>query len=116
MKKGLLLAGAIVSEVTASLALQAAQDHPAWYVVVGVGYVAAFSLLGLVLRQGMALGVAYGIWGASGVALTAILSSLLFGEAFTLAMGAGLVLVVAGVLLVETGSHPVEAATAEASR
>ncbi|WP_455550553.1 SMR family transporter [Arthrobacter ulcerisalmonis] len=63
MKKWLLLAGAIVSEVTASLALQAAQDHPAWYVVVGVGYVAAFSLLGLVLRQGMALGVAYGIWG-----------------------------------------------------
>ena len=40
MKKWLLLAGAIVSEVTASLALQAAQDHPAWYVVVGVGYVA----------------------------------------------------------------------------
>ena len=47
MKKWLLLAGAIVSEVTASLALQAAQDHPAWYVVVGVGYVATFSLLGL---------------------------------------------------------------------
>jgi small multidrug resistance pump len=57
----------------------------------------------------MALGVAYGIWGASGVALTAILSTFLFGEAFTVAMGAGLLLIIAGVLLVETGSHSTDA-------
>ena len=104
MKKWLLLAGAIVSEVTASLALQAAQDHPAWYVVVGVGYVAAFSLLGLVLRQGMALGVAYGIWAASGVALTAVLSKFLFKEPLTLIMAAGIALIVGGVLLIEIGA------------
>ena len=30
MKKWLLLAGAIISEVAGSLALQAGQDHPAW--------------------------------------------------------------------------------------
>lgn len=104
MKKWLLLAGAIVSEVTASLALQAAQDHPAWYVVVGVGYVAAFSLLGLVLRQGMALGVAYGIWGAMGVALTAIFAAIIFGQPLTLIMILGLVLIIGGVLTVEMGS------------
>ena len=104
MKKWLLLAGAIVSEVTASLALQAAQDHPAWYVVVGVGYVAAFSLLGLVLRQGMALGVAYGIWGAMGVALTAIFAAIIFGQPLTLIMILGLVLIIGGVLLVELGA------------
>ena len=103
MKKWLLLAGAIVSEVTASLALQAAQDHPAWYVVVGVGYVAAFSLLGLVLRQGMALGVAYGIWGAMGVALTAIFAAIIFGQPLTLILG--LVLIIGGVLTVEMGSQ-----------
>lgn len=112
----LLLAASILSEVAASLSLKGSETTPALYAVVAVGYVAAFVFLSSVLKRGMALGVAYGIWGASGVALTAILSSLLFGEAFTLAMGAGLVLVVAGVLLVETGSHPVEAATAEASR
>ena len=35
----------------------------------------------------------------------ACLSALLFGEAFTVAMGLGLVCIIAGVLLVETGTH-----------
>ena len=105
MKKWLLLAGAIVSEVTASLALQAAQDHPAWYVVVGVGFAAAFRRRGRVLRQGMALGVAYGIWGAMGVALTAIFAAIIFGQPLTLIMILGLVLIIGGVLTVEMGSQ-----------
>ncbi|MFI7530173.1 DMT family transporter [Nocardia salmonicida] len=112
----LLLAAAILSEVAASLSLKGSETDPALYAVVVVGYVAAFVFLAAVLKRGLALGVAYGIWGASGVALTAVLSSLLFDEAFTLAMGAGLALVIAGVLLVETGSHPAEAAATETSR
>ncbi|MEV4157752.1 SMR family transporter [Nocardia salmonicida] len=112
----LLLAAAILSEVAASLSLKGSETDPALYAVVVVGYVAAFVFLAAVLKRGLALGVAYGIWGASGVALTAVLSSLLFDEAFTLTMGAGLALVIAGVLLVETGSHPAEAAATETSR
>ncbi|MFI6225133.1 DMT family transporter [Nocardia salmonicida] len=112
----LLLAAAILSEVAASLSLKGSETDPALYAVVVVGYVAAFVFLAAVLKRGLALGVAYGIWGASGVALTAVLSSLLFDEAFTLAMGAGLALVIAGVLLVETGSHPAAAAATETSR
>ncbi|MEU4416516.1 DMT family transporter [Nocardia salmonicida] len=111
----LLLAAAILSEVAASLSLKGSETDPALYAVVVVGYVAAFVFLAAVLKRGLALGVAYGIWGASGVALTAVLSSLLFDEAFTLAMGAGLALVIAGVLLVETGSRPAEAAATETS-
>lgn len=61
-----LLAGAIACEVTGSLSLRAAVAHPGWYAVVVVGYVAAFALLAAVLRRGMPLGVAYGIWGAVG--------------------------------------------------
>ena len=38
MKKWLLLAGAIISEVAGSLALQAGQDHPAWYILAAIGY------------------------------------------------------------------------------
>lgn len=52
--------------------------------------------------------VAYGIWGACGVALTATLSTLIYREAFTVGMGIGLVCVIAGVLLVETGSRAEE--------
>lgn len=105
MRRWLLLAGAILTEVTASLSLKAALDAPVFYALVAAGYLAAFVFLALVLRAGMPLGVAYGIWGASGVALTAALSALLFGEPLTALMTVGIVVVVGGVLLVELGSQ-----------
>ncbi|UQN29208.1 DMT family transporter [Brachybacterium kimchii] len=95
---------AIGAEVTASLSLKGALERPALYALVLVGYVGAFIALALVLREGMPLGVAYGVWGASGVALTAIMSLILFGEALTAPMIIGIVLVIAGVLCVELGS------------
>ncbi|EYT56434.1 hypothetical protein H489_0117955, partial [Curtobacterium flaccumfaciens UCD-AKU] len=49
--------------------------------------------------------VAYGIWGASGVALTAVLAAVLFGQALTLTMIVGIALIAVGVLLVEIGSQ-----------
>ena len=52
-----------------------------------------------------ALGVAYGIWGALGVATTAVMSSLIFDETLTALMGVGIVLIIAGVLTVELGSQ-----------
>jgi small multidrug resistance pump len=73
--------------------------------VVVLGYLAAFVGLAVVLSRGMGVGVAYGIWGASGVALTAVLSALIFGEALTVVMLCGIALIIAGVLLVENGSH-----------
>lgn len=105
MNKWLLLGGAIVTEVTGSLAMKGAIEHPLWFAVVGVGYAASFVFLWAVLRAGMPLGVAYGIWGALGVALTAGLAALLFGEPLTPVMIAGMVLVIAGVLTVEFGSQ-----------
>ncbi|WP_344199675.1 DMT family transporter, partial [Aeromicrobium alkaliterrae] len=66
---------AILTEVTATLSLRmASTGSRAWFGVVGVGYVIAFGCLSLSLSEGMNLGVAYGIWAASGVALTAIAS------------------------------------------
>jgi small multidrug resistance pump len=101
-----LLAAAIVSEVAATLALRASQDHPGWLAVVIVGYLGAFVLLTLVLRTGMAVGVAYGIWGACGTAATAVLAAAIFGDPLTWPIAAGIGLIIAGVLLVEFGSHP----------
>lgn len=99
------LAGAISSEVIASLSLKGALTTPALYAVVGIGYLAAFTCISLALRRGMALGVAYGIWGALGVTLTALLSAVLFKEPLTALMGVGIALVVAGVLVVELGAQ-----------
>ncbi|MEH3153966.1 MAG: multidrug efflux SMR transporter [Gordonia paraffinivorans] len=107
----LILAGAILAEVAATLSLKGSQAHAALYLVVVLGYAAAFGCLTAVLKRGLALGVAYGIWGASGVALTAVCAWLVFDEGLTPVMIGGIVLVIAGVLLVETGARhePVDA-------
>jgi len=101
----LALGGAIVSEVLATLALRQALNHPGFYIVVGIGYALAFILLSLTLKAGMPLGVAYGIWGALGVALAAVLSMVLFGESITVLVAVGIALIMAGVLLVEVGAQ-----------
>lgn len=100
-----LLAAAILSEVTGSVSLKAAIDRPVLYVVVVAGFVTAFALLAAVLRRGLSLGVAYGVWSACGVALTAVASSVLYGEPVTSLKVLGLALVIAGVLLVEAGAE-----------
>ncbi len=105
MQKWALLAGAIVVEVAATLSLRASQDHSAWLLVVVAGYIAAFTFLTLVLRAGMPVGVAYGIWGAVGTAGTAALAAVLFGDPLTWPIVAGIGLIIAGVLLIEFGSH-----------
>lgn len=105
MAKWWLLAVTIALEVAASLSLSAAQAEPLFYAIVVVGYVGSFTLLSQVLRLGMPLGVAYGIWGASGVVLTAVLGWALLGDPLTPVMLIGIGLVVGGVLLVELGSQ-----------
>ena len=114
MTTWLLLAAAILSEVTGTLSLRGALDHPALYAVVVAGYVLSFVLLAQVLRGGMGLGVAYGIWGASGVVLTAGASALLFGESLTVLKISGILLIAAGVAVVELGSQKARRAEVEA--
>ena len=106
-----LLLGAIATEVTATLSLRASQDHMGWLLLVLVGYAASFALLTGVLRAGMPIGVAYGIWGALGTAITAVAATLIFGDAFTAPIVGGIALIIAGVLLVEFGSHRAEQAS-----
>lgn len=101
----LLLGAAIAFEVAATLSLRmAATGRRAFYAAVVVGYVISFVFLAATLSAGMPLGIAYGVWTASGIVLTALLSKLLFGEALTALMGAGMALIVGGVLLIELGS------------
>ncbi|MGZ8802788.1 MAG: DMT family transporter [Mycobacterium sp.] len=101
----LLLFGAIASEVVATLTLRvAANGRPRLYVLVVIGYVIAFTMLLGSLRQGMPLGVAYGIWAAAGVAITAVASRFLFQEPLTRRMLGGIGFIVIGVLLIELGA------------
>ncbi|WP_372983716.1 multidrug efflux SMR transporter [Microbacterium sp.] len=104
-KQWAALGAAIIVEVAATLSLKAAIVTPGWYVVVVAGYVSAFVLLALCLRLGMQIGVAYGVWGAFGVAATALLAAAVFGEPLTPLMLVGIALISGGVLLVESGSQ-----------
>lgn len=100
------LVSAILVEVIATLSLRvASQGRRRWFVAVAVGYVSAFVFLSLALREGLALGVAYGIWSAAGVAVIAIASKFLFKEPLTRLMIAGIALIAGGVLLVQVGSR-----------
>lgn len=106
MSRWLLLAAAIIAEVTGTLALRAAIEQPLWTILVVCAYAAAFTLLGLALRTGMPVGVAYGIWGATGVALVAVLAMAIFGEVLGAGDLLGIAVIIAGVALIESGSRP----------
>ncbi|WP_216215240.1 DMT family transporter [Amycolatopsis aidingensis] len=107
MNKWFLLGSAILLEVVATLALRAMDgfSHPWWLIAVVAGYGGAFVLVAKVLAAGMPVGVAYGIWAASGVALTAVAGAAIFGDDLTWPITAGIALVIGGVLLVEIGSQ-----------
>jgi len=105
MKKWSYLTAAITSEVTATLALRASLDAAGWIVVAILGYVSAFAWLAAILRSGVPIGVAYGIWAALGVALTAVAATVIYGEAMSWKTVLGIMVIIAGVLMVELGSH-----------
>lgn len=102
----LLLALAILTEVAATMSLRASEGlkKKLWLAPILCGYVCAFTFLSLALAAGMPLGVGYGIWVACGVALTAVGSRILFKEPLTPAMAFGILLISAGVLIVEAGA------------
>lgn len=102
----LFLLLAIFGEVGATLSLKAAsRGKRAMYLVVLAGYLLAFTLLALALREGIPLGVAYGIWAALGVALTAILSRVIYKEPLTKVMLLGILLILGGILLIELAAQ-----------
>jgi small multidrug resistance pump len=68
-------------------------------IIVAVGYLASFGLLALVLKT-LPVGIVYAIWAAVGVALVAILGKIMFNDPVPPVAMIGMVLIVAGVVLV----------------
>ncbi len=98
----LLLGGAIGSEVTATLALKASDGFtrlvPAGVVV--AGYALSFWLLSIVVRE-LPIGVVYAIWSGIGTIAVGLLGAVLFGEPLSALKLAAIVVIVAGVALLE---------------
>jgi len=108
MKQWIFLSVAIVSEVVATSALKASEGFSRLWpsLIVVVGYAAAFYFLSLTLKT-VPVGVAYAIWSGAGVALIALISWLLFGQSLDIPAIIGLLLIVAGVVVLNVFSRTV---------
>jgi multidrug transporter EmrE-like cation transporter len=100
MNAWLLLALAIVAEVIGTIALKASEGFtrlaPSTLVV--LGYAVSFYCLSLVLRS-IPVGVAYAIWSGLGVVLITLVAWVVYGQTMDLAGVLGMVLILAGVLV-----------------
>lgn len=100
----LYLVIAIVAEVGASTALRAAEGfrNPVPSAIVVVGYITAFYFLSLTL-EAIPLGVSYAIWSGVGVALISLAGWLFYKQALSPIEIFGIVLVMAGVVILKMG-------------
>ncbi len=101
-----MLTLAILSEVTATVNLRLSEGFtkPFPSIVAVVGYIVAFGLLSQILKMGMSIGVAYGVWAASGIALVAFIGAIFLGDKLSLVQVGGIVLMIGGVLAIELGA------------
>lgn len=97
----LLLLGAIASEVVATSALKLSDGFSRLTpsVVSGLGYIVSFVLLSLALKLQMQVSVAYAIWSGIGTAAIAVIGMLMLGEPLTTPKCAGIVLIIAGTVV-----------------
>ncbi|SIO25722.1 SMR family transporter [Salinivibrio sp. ES.052] len=98
MKHWLFLGFAIVAEVIATASLKNSDGFSKLVpsVLVVVGYSFSFYLLALTLRA-IPVGIAYAIWAGAGVTLIALIGWLVFGQKLDTPAIIGMVLIVAGV-------------------
>ena len=101
----LLLLGAIAAEVAGTIALRAfpagSRLWPAVLVTVQLRCV-SFVLLALALRT-VSVSTAYAVWSGVGTVGVAVLAVLIYGERITIVGAAGIVLVIAGCVLLNLG-------------
>jgi small multidrug resistance pump len=104
----LLLAAAIVAEVIATSALARTDGftRPWPSLLAVIGYGLAFYLLSLVTRT-VPVGIVYAVWSGAGIVLVAMAGWVLFGQKLDLAAIVGLVMIIAGVLVINLVSKSV---------
>ena len=100
----LFLLGAILSEVTGTLALKFSDGFSKLIpsVVVVVAYVLSFFLLSFALKK-LGVGTAYAIWSGLGTALVVIVGIFLFKEDASLIKIASVALIIIGVIGLNLG-------------
>ncbi|ENU0752823.1 TPA: multidrug/spermidine efflux SMR transporter subunit MdtJ [Klebsiella michiganensis] len=102
----ILLALAIVAEITGTLSMKWASvsgGHTG-FILMLVMIVLSYIFLAFAVKK-IALGVAYALWEGIGILLITIFSVLLFDETLSTIKIAGLVTLVAGIVLIKSGTQ-----------
>jgi small multidrug resistance pump len=100
-------AGAISLECIATLNLKASEGFSRILpsIVVVIGYVGSFVLLGAVLKR-LDVGIVYAIWSGAGTVVVVAVGVALFGESITVSKLVGVGVIIVGVIVVNmSGSH-----------
>jgi len=100
---------AIGFEVMATSAMQASQQFTKTVptVLMIAGYAVSLYFLALTLR-GMPVGIAYAIWSGLGIVLISLIGLFAFGQRLDFPAVSGIVLIVAGVLVIHLFSKSIE--------
>lgn len=99
--KYLFLTLAIVFEVIGSSFMKASDGFSKWLPssIVIIAYITCFYFFSLALKT-MPLGIAYAIWAALGIVLTAVISVVVYKEKLDIPAIVGMMLIIAGVLVI----------------
>jgi len=102
----IFLSVAIICEILGTLAMKYSSlnggigGHIAMYLLIAASYI----LLSLAVKR-IALGVAYALWEGAGILLITLFSVLLFSESLSLAKVVALILLLAGITLIKSGTE-----------
>lgn len=101
-----LLAVAILGEVAGTTCMKLADGFKRKMPTLGMvgSYIIAFGSLGIAMMS-IPLGVVYGLWAGIGTALTAVVGAVIWKEGFNAKKILGIVLIIAGVVILEMGAH-----------
>ncbi len=102
----ILLALAIVAEITGTLSMKWASvsDGSTGFILMLVMITLSYIFLSFAVKK-IALGVAYSLWEGVGILLITLFSVMIFDETLTTMKIAGLTTLVAGIVLIKSGTR-----------
>lgn len=102
----ILLALAIIAEITGTLSMKWASvsDGSTGFILMLAMISLSYIFLSFAIKK-IALGVAYALWEGVGILLITLFSVLLFDESLTVMKIAGLLTLVAGIVLIKSGTR-----------
>ena len=110
MKSWLLLFVAIIAEVIATTTLKSTEGFTHLWpsVIVITCYEIAFLLLAVSVKR-IPVGIVYAVWSGLGVALVTVVAWFSMGQTLDSAGITGILLIIGGVVVINTFSHTVNA-------